>query len=108
MTIEIGERLRSRPAADWARRLCGAGIPAVVADAETFEEHLLRMGMVEPASHQSVGDYFRLRPRIRFDGVEPKLSPTCSLGEHTASILAEIGYSPDQCNRLATERVISL
>ena len=61
-----------------------------------------------PASHPSVGDYFRLRSRVRFDGVAPNLAPPCALGEHTASILAEIGYSPARCEQLANERAIAL
>ena len=108
LTASITDRLRACPAGEWAKHFVHEGIAAVVADAETFEEHLLRMGMVMPAGHATVGDYFRLRSRIRFDDVAPSMAPPCALGEHTASILAEIGYSPAQCEQLANERVITL
>jgi len=90
----IGTALRCRNAADWQTSLTGACVPCSVADAATFEQFLAANGYVKPASHPAFGDYFRFRPRVRYGGPD-KPRPPCALGEHTARVLQELGYSAE-------------
>jgi itaconate CoA-transferase len=39
-------------------------------------------------------------------GVTPRMDPVPGLGEHTGAILAELGYSQSEVERLRTEKVI--
>jgi itaconate CoA-transferase len=47
-----------------------------------------------------------LVPPVRLDGVEPVMNPIPALGQHSAAILAELGFDPDTIARWQRERVI--
>jgi len=48
----------------------------------------------------SVGPLRALIPPATLDGTEPVMAPIPSVGEHTASILAELGYDDDTVTTL--------
>lgn len=90
----------TRPVAEWLDLLAGSGVPAgkVRGVAEAFE-HAAASG--DPAAvrieHPSAGTLDLVRSPIRFVGTEQRL-PTAppQLGEHTADVLAEIGFDAGQ------------
>ena len=47
-----------------------------------------------------------LVPPVRMDGVEPVMDPIPALGEHSAAILAELGFDAATIARWKRERVI--
>jgi itaconate CoA-transferase len=47
-----------------------------------------------------------LVPPVRLAGVEPVMDPIPALGQHSAAILAELGFDPDTIARWQRERVI--
>lgn len=48
-----------------------------------------------------------LVPPALLDGVEPRLDPVPALGQHSASILRELGFDPREIERLKNEHVVS-
>ena len=48
-----------------------------------------------------------LVPPALLDGCEPRLDPVPSLGQHSASILTELGFDQSQIERLKNEQVVS-
>jgi itaconate CoA-transferase len=44
-----------------------------------------------------------MKPPFNLDGFDPRMDPIPAVGEHTRSILAELGYSPDQISRLGAQ-----
>jgi crotonobetainyl-CoA:carnitine CoA-transferase CaiB-like acyl-CoA transferase len=76
------------------------GVPCVIADQQRFEEFLVAQDFIEPVSHPHYGEYFRIRPRLRFEGVTSRRGNACTKGEHTLAILGELGFSDDQCREL--------
>ncbi len=85
--------------------LAAAGVPAapvqdvgeVAADPQTEAIGIL----------QRLGPYTTLGPAFSADGERPAYeSPPPALGEHTAEVLAEVGYSPEEVERLAAAGVI--
>lgn len=96
----IGDALSVRSAVAWDDTLSSYGIPVARADAARFEEFLVKHGILEPADNDVFGEYFRLRPRIRFSNADSKRGRAVSAGQNTSEILAELGYSPDECASL--------
>jgi crotonobetainyl-CoA:carnitine CoA-transferase CaiB-like acyl-CoA transferase len=47
-----------------------------------------------------------LVPPVRLAGVEPVMDPIPALGQHSAAILAELGFDADTIARWQRERVI--
>ena len=101
----LSARIRERPRAAWLEALAAAGVPAapvqdvgeVAADPQTEAIGIL----------QRLGPYTTLGPAFSADGERPAYaSPPPALGEHTAEVLAEVGYSPEEVEGLAAAGVI--
>lgn len=61
------------------------------------DPHLRDVGLVQPGEHPTQGEIRQLRPAVRMSGFEPSVRlPAPHIGEHTAQVLAELGYAPDQ------------
>jgi crotonobetainyl-CoA:carnitine CoA-transferase CaiB-like acyl-CoA transferase len=44
-----------------------------------------------------------MKPPLNLDGFEPRMDPIPAVGEHTRSILAELGYRPDEISRFGAQ-----
>jgi crotonobetainyl-CoA:carnitine CoA-transferase CaiB-like acyl-CoA transferase len=52
------------------------------------------------------GEFDALKPPANIDGVEPCMGPVPAVGEHSRSILGELGYSASDITRLQDEQAI--
>jgi crotonobetainyl-CoA:carnitine CoA-transferase CaiB-like acyl-CoA transferase len=92
------------------RELVAVGVPAApVVDPRTLSEHpqLRARGFLEDLEHPIVGRQSTMGAPFRYASVDRWLAHAAPvLGQHNAEILLELGYSQDQIERLAAEKVI--
>ena len=103
---------RALDSADVLDRLQRAGVPSapintldrIVAEAQTEAS-----GMLVAAKHPRLPDYRALGLPIRWDGERPPITRVPPLlGEHTAEVLAELGFAPDAIEDLTRRHVVGL
>jgi len=109
---ELSTVFSGRPRSEWLQRFDENDVPAgplynvgeVLSDPQT--RHL---GLIERLDHPVVGKLEFVGPPVSMADL-PKLEahPPPLLGEHTTSVLAELGYSHDEVNELENRGVISL
>lgn len=105
-------RLRERDTADWHERLTAAGVPAApvadVADVANAPQ-TDALEMIQAVAHPRIPELRLPALPLSFDGerAQHRSSPPL-VGEHTAEVLAELGYSEGEVASLATEGVIRL
>ena len=96
----LAERLRDETTATWLERLAAAGVPAApVQDVAQVAGHeqTRALGIL-----QDLGPYSTVALPLSVDGERAlHRSPAPALGEHTAEVLAEAGYSDDEVAELA-------
>jgi crotonobetainyl-CoA:carnitine CoA-transferase CaiB-like acyl-CoA transferase len=108
----LAERLAEATVADWLERLDAAGVPAApVRDLpEVLEDEQTRaLGIVQPLPHPAVPELATVAPPLSVDGarVVHRTRPPL-LGEHSAAVLAEAGYSAEEVEALAAAGVVEL
>jgi crotonobetainyl-CoA:carnitine CoA-transferase CaiB-like acyl-CoA transferase len=107
---EVGAMLSTRfltqTAGEWEKQLTAAGVPAVRADGDSLPDFLLKEGLLSPRSHPEFGDYWSLPTKVFFSRTPGAVGAAAGIGEHTASVLAELGYTPEDMARLAESGAI--
>jgi crotonobetainyl-CoA:carnitine CoA-transferase CaiB-like acyl-CoA transferase len=108
----LSTRLRERDTTDWQEQLTAAGVPAApVADVADIvhSPQTAALEMIQAVPHPRIPQ-LRLAPLpLSFDGerAQHRSSPPL-VGEHTADVLTELGYSEGEIGSLATDGVIRL
>jgi crotonobetainyl-CoA:carnitine CoA-transferase CaiB-like acyl-CoA transferase len=107
----LGERFAEEDVETWLERLAAAGVPAApVNDVGRVAEHeqTRALGLLQPLPHPDAPDLVEVAPPLSVDG-ERLLhrSPPPRLGEHSAEVLAEAGYSPAEIERLFESGVVA-
>jgi crotonobetainyl-CoA:carnitine CoA-transferase CaiB-like acyl-CoA transferase len=111
--LNINERLaltqsvlRERTTAEWMQRLEAEGVPCapVLTRSEMIRHpQILANGIVVETGHPKAGRLRQARPAARFSETVPEHRRGApGLGEHTAEILAEAGFTPEEVARLRT------
>ena len=91
-------------------QLVAAGIPAAeVVDPRTLSSHpqLEARRFLEELDHPFIGRQSTFGAPFRFESVSSWLrTPAPTLGQHNREILSELGYAPEEIDRLAAEGII--
>jgi crotonobetainyl-CoA:carnitine CoA-transferase CaiB-like acyl-CoA transferase len=106
----VSARLREHDAGHWHERLTAAGVPAAqVADVAdvVHAEQTDALGLLQPLQHESIADLRLPALPLSFDHERAMhRSAPPAVGEHTAEILAEVGYADEEIAVLAADGVI--
>lgn len=101
----VAEALRQRGRAEWLQLLDSAGIPCAPLHSLgelSAHPHTAASGMVVEHEHPHLGPLRTVPQPLRFDGERmPQRRPVPMLGEHTAEVLRELGFSADQIAALS-------
>jgi formyl-CoA transferase/CoA:oxalate CoA-transferase len=108
----LSARLRERDTAEWRELLTAAGVPAApvadVADVVNAPQ-TGALEMLQPLPHSRIPGLRLTALPLSFDAERAKhRSPPPLVGEHSAEVLDELGYSGNEIASLATEGVIRL
>lgn len=108
----IEEITSKQPCRYWLEVLEQANVPCgpILNYAEVFADpHVQHRGMVQEIEHPVGGHIKQLGPAVKLSATPARLCrPAPTLGQHTAEILFELGYTRQEIERLAAEGVIFL
>lgn len=98
-----------RPKREAMELLAGAGVPcgACLDTGEVLTDpHLLARDMIVELDHPVRGRFLTVGNPIKLSESPTTITPSPLLGEHRTEILKELGYSPDQIDKLAKDGAI--
>jgi crotonobetainyl-CoA:carnitine CoA-transferase CaiB-like acyl-CoA transferase len=108
----IEDVTRKKPAKHWVDELIEAGVPCGVLQnyEQVFNDaHLNARAFFPEAPHPKLGRVKQIGSPMRMSETPPSMRRAGPLlGEHSAEVLAEVGYSQEEIRRLANDRVIRL
>ena len=108
----MGERFKRRTSVEWLAILEAAGVPAgPVLDVKQMhaDPQTLARGMVTEVGHSTLGPVKTIGPPVKLSATPANLRRGAPrMGEHTAEILAEIGYSGNEIEALAKSGAVKL
>jgi crotonobetainyl-CoA:carnitine CoA-transferase CaiB-like acyl-CoA transferase len=107
LEIEIEAITKTLPTDAWVDRLDAAGVPGgpVLTYEETLSDpHIQARGMIVDLEHPIIGPMKTIAPPTRFSDLEFAVrSPAPWLGQHTTSVLNELGVDQEEIDRLFTD-----
>jgi formyl-CoA transferase/CoA:oxalate CoA-transferase len=106
----LSERFAVRPRAHWIERLTRAGVPAGAVrgiDEALADPQLAHRRMIEQVTHATLGNIQQLGLPIKLSSTPGGIrSAPPALGQHTESVLAELGRSGDDIAALRRAGVV--
>jgi crotonobetainyl-CoA:carnitine CoA-transferase CaiB-like acyl-CoA transferase len=108
----MAEIIKERPTADWLQRLDVNDVPSapVLRRNEVIaNEQVLARKLIAELDHPDIGLVRQPVPAARFDRTPARIQgPAPRIGEHSAAILAELGFEAAEIERLAAEKIVRL
>lgn len=108
LTEMLDGELQARTTAEWLA-IFGGSVPAApindlaqALDNPFVTEH----GRLQTLPHPTKGSYRMVAPPVRCEGEEAPATPAPALGEHTETLLREIGYDTKRIEALKRSKVI--
>lgn len=106
----MAEIIKERPTAEWLRQLDAKDVPSapVLRRNEVIaNEQVVARELVVELDHPDIGRVRQAVPAARFDRTPARIQgPAPRIGEHSATILAELGLEAAEIERLAAEEVV--
>ena len=112
LATELAKIFRERPAQQWEALLLPKGIPCVQVTETVSHEHMYNdefgraSGYVTDVDHPIFGPHPRLTPLVRFSRSQTRTGRGCTLGEHTDSILSELGHRAEEIEAWRAKGVV--
>jgi crotonobetainyl-CoA:carnitine CoA-transferase CaiB-like acyl-CoA transferase len=108
----MAEIIKQRRTAEWLKRLDANDVPSAPVlrrnEVITNEQVLARELIVE-LEHPDIGRVRQPVPAARFDRTPAQIrGPAPRIGEHSAAILAELGFGAGEIEQLAAEKIVRL
>ena len=108
----MAEIIKKRPTAEWLQRLDANDVPSapVLRRNEVIaNEQVLARELIVELDYPDIGLVRQPKPAARFDRTPARIQgPAPRIGEHSATILAELGFEAAEIERLATEKIVRL
>jgi len=108
----MAEIIKERSTAEWLRLLDANDAPSapVLRRSEVItNEQVLARELIAELDHPDIGRVRQPKPAARFDRTPAGIrGPAPRIGEHSATILAELGLEAEEIERLAAEKIIRL
>jgi crotonobetainyl-CoA:carnitine CoA-transferase CaiB-like acyl-CoA transferase len=108
----MAEIIRERSTADWLQRLDANDAPSapVLRRNEVLtNEQVVARELIAELDHPDIGRIRQAKPAARFERTPARIQgPAPRIGEHSAAILAELGFEPADIERLAAEKIVRL
>jgi crotonobetainyl-CoA:carnitine CoA-transferase CaiB-like acyl-CoA transferase len=106
LVVSLSEVFALKPAAYWVEVLRRGGVSAAIADGPSFAEFIVSEGLVDSGVHPEIGEFFRVRPHVRFPDSANRVGDPCLAGEHTIALLKEREYGNDKIGELRTSGAV--
>ncbi len=105
----VGQALKRRPLDSWVSTLRAAGVPCGAVrsiDEVLADPQLIARAMIETVEHPTIGPLQMLGMPVKLSATPGRIRlPPPRLGEHTDSVLRELGLARDQPTNLGHEKL---
>jgi crotonobetainyl-CoA:carnitine CoA-transferase CaiB-like acyl-CoA transferase len=108
LTEMLDRELEQRTTAEWLKHFSGAVPAAPINDLQQALENpfVAERGGLQSFAHPASGSYRMVAPPVRCGDEQPPARRAPALGEHTESLLREIGYDSARIKALKNSRII--
>jgi crotonobetainyl-CoA:carnitine CoA-transferase CaiB-like acyl-CoA transferase len=114
LVARLEELFRSKSAAAWEDLVLNLGVPLVAVNlldpgnASLADDDLREQSLMVSVRNEKYGEYWRHGPLQQFAGSHAVLGSWEPAAGHTWSVLAELGYTDHEINRLVDSHIIEL